>query len=268
MKWDPAQYARFADHRERPYHELVARVGASAPSLVLDVGCGPGNATVSLADRWPQARIEGVDSSAEMIERALALAGPRVRFRVADARGVDVGAADVVVSNAMLQWLPDHRGLLDAWLRDMRPGAWLAFQVPGNAAAPSHALIRELAARPRWREALAGVAMLRPESVDSAAEYAGRLVAAGWEADAWETTYVQWLPGGGPDGEHPVLGWVRGTGLRPVLEALGPDAGEFEAEYEAELRAAYPPVRGPAAAPVTALPFRRVFVVGHRPERG
>ena len=260
MRWDPNQYVRYADHRERPFHELVARVGADDVSNVVDLGCGPGTATATLSQRWPGAEILGLDSSAEMIERAKELETERLHFGVADARAVNLTQADVVVSNAMLQWLPDHRELLARWRGELKPGAWLAFQVPGNFGAPSHRLMREVAGRPRWRERLAGV-LRGGESVDTPSAYAQGFVDAGGAVDAWETTYVQWLPG--PD---PVLEWVRGTGLRPVLDALEPgEAAEFEAEYGAELRAAYPASTGPDGGELTALPFRRIFVVARRP---
>jgi trans-aconitate 2-methyltransferase len=260
MHWDPEQYVRFADHRERPFHELVARVGAQDPASVIDLGCGPGTATATLAARWPGAEVLGLDASQEMIGDAQRLATPRLRFAVADARAVDVSGADLVVSNAMLQWLPDHRELLARWRGELKPGAWLAFQVPGNFDAPSHALMREVAARPRWAPALAGV-LRGGDSVDTPLRYAEGFLAAGWRVDAWETTYVQWLPGA-----DPVLEWVRGTGLRPVLDVLDPDdAAAFEAEYGAELRRAYPASVGADGTALTALPFRRIFVVARRP---
>lgn len=257
LVWDPAQYQRFGGHRGRPFLDLVGRIGADDPRRAVDLGCGPGNLTALLAQRWPQARIEGVDSSPEMI--ATAVADPEtagVDFRVGDIVTWTPDAdVDVVVSNAALQWVPSHRELISRWCNTLRPGSWLAFQVPGNFGAPSHALMRELAAEPRWAGELAGV--LRHDGVvDDPAGYTRLLQAQGWAADAWETTYLHRLTG--PD---PVLEWVRGTGLRPVLQALDPDAAAaFEAEYAARLRAAYP------AEPdgSTLFGFRRVFVVGNR----
>jgi len=260
MQWDPQQYTRFSDHRLRPFLDLVARIGVQEPDTVLDVGCGPGNATATLAERWPQARITGVDSSAEMIERAGAVATEHLDFRVQDAHEADVAQADVVVSNAMLQWLPDHRDLLETWAGAMRPGSWLAFQVPGNFTAPSHQAMRDVAAQDTWAARLDG-ALLGADTVDTAQEYASRLLAAGWEVDAWETSYVQWLAG-----EDPVLEWVRGTALRPVLARLDPaEISEFERRYAALVAASYPSRPGPDGNLVTALPFRRIFVVAHRP---
>lgn len=259
MQWDPAQYARFADQRLRPFHDLVARIGAEAPSTVMDVGCGPGNATETLTRRWPQASVTGVDSSEEMIRRAQAMEGDRLRFRLADAHEVEVGDVDVLVSNAMLQWLPDHRRLVEAWSAAMAPGAWLAFQVPGNFSAPSHQALHDVAADGPWAARLSG-ALLDTEAVDPAVVYAERLVAAGWSVDAWESTYVQWLTG-----EDPVLQWVRGSALRPVAERLDPhELQQFEARYAALVRDAYPARRAPDGTATTALPFRRIFVVAQR----
>lgn len=259
MRWDPQQYSRFGDHRARPFHDLVARIGAQEPRTVLDVGCGPGDATATLRARWPGAHVTGIDSSPDMIRSASALAQPGLEFHVQDAHQVRVEQADVLVSNAMLQWLPDHRELLRGWAGSMHGGAWMAFQVPGNFGAPSHALMRSLAESNEWAGQLGGV-LRGTESVDDPADYAGLLIDAGWRVDAWESTYIHWLSG--PD---PVLEWVRGTGLRPILDRLdGAQAARFEAEYAPALRQAYPSRPGPDGAPITALPFRRVFVVGQK----
>src|SRR5579871_5870565 len=128
MRWDPSQYGRYAGERSRPFFELVGRIGAEAPDTVVDLGCGSGELTVALLERWPQAQICGIDSSPEMIERAPRDAG--VRFEVAPAQSFDATGADVLISNAMLQWVPDHRPLLETWAAQLNPGGWLAFQVP------------------------------------------------------------------------------------------------------------------------------------------
>jgi trans-aconitate 2-methyltransferase len=250
MQWDPAQYSHYSDERGRPFADLISRIGAESPAAVVDLGCGPGNLTRLLAQRWPEARITGLDSSPEMIERARSVAG--ISFDVQDIESWQP-AGDVVVSNAALQWVPTHPALLRQWCRALRPGAWLAWQVPGNFDAPSHALMRSLAASPRWRGSLDGV--LRHDAVLSPTAYAELLLDEGWTADVWETTYLHQLAG-----VDPVLDWVRGTGLRPVLQALSPaEAEEFSDSYAAQLRAAYP--SGPAG---TIFEFRRIFAVGHK----
>jgi trans-aconitate 2-methyltransferase len=252
MHWDPSQYSRYADERGRPFHDLVDRVGADAPRRVVDVGCGSGELTGLLAQRWPAAVVEGFDSSAEMI--AAADSSGQIGFRVEDATTWAMPAdTDVVVSNAVLQWVPTHRDLIHRWATALPAGGWLAFQVPGNFDSFSHTLMRALAESSRWANQLTGI--LRHDYVGNPTEYAGLLHRAGLVADVWETTYVHVLTG--PD---PVLEWVRGTGLRPVLAALSEsDGAAFSAEYAAQLRDAYPPTSAG-----TLFPFRRIFAVGHR----
>ena len=255
--WDPGEYRRFGDERSRPFFDLLGRVGAEAPEVVVDLGCGPGTLTAALARRWPHAEVRGIDSSAEMIEAARALppgAGPRLSFALGDVRDWKPGSrADVIVSNAVLQWVPDHLDVVARWAGFLPSGGWLAFQVPGNYDQPSHRALRELAGSDRWHPLLADVQLNRQAADPS--EYLDLLARSGLEVDAWETTYVHVL-----QGDDPVLDWYKGTGLRPVLAALPPDqAAEFLADYRARMREAYP-----AAAYGTAFPFRRVFAVAVR----
>jgi trans-aconitate 2-methyltransferase len=254
MRWDPAQYARYADERGRPFLDLIARIGHEAPRRVVDIGCGPGTLTRLLALRWPEAMVEGVDSSPEMIERAAEVATERLSFTITDAAEWQVpGDCDVIVSNATLQWVPRHEELIRRWATALPPGGWLAIQVPGNFDAPSHALMREQAESPRWRAQVGGV-LRHHDAVSTPTEYASLLLDAGLSVDVWETTYVHLLSG--PD---PVLEWVRGTGLRPVLAVLdADDVAEFEVQYAAALRTAYP--AGPHG---TLLPYRRIFAVAY-----
>ncbi len=259
--WDPQQYRQFAGPRSRPFADLVAQIGAPAAGRVVDLGCGDGELTATLARRWPGAQVVGLDSSAEMLARAASRAGPVLTFRQADvAREPADRQAEVVVSNALFQWIPDHVAVLRRWIAAMAPGAWFAFQVPGNFAAASHAVMRELVTAEPWVSLLPAGILRHEDAVRTPSEYADVFLEAGWAADAWETTYTHLL--GGPD---PVLEWVRGTGLRPVLAAL--PAGRvsaFEAEYAARLRQAYP-ARDDG---LTAFEFRRVFCVAHRPGAG
>ncbi|WP_330178573.1 trans-aconitate 2-methyltransferase [Nocardia sp. NBC_01503] len=253
--WDPRQYLAFDDHRARPFFDLVQRVYAEKPRRVVDLGCGPGNLTLTLGERWPEAALDASDSAPEMVAAA--------RARGIDARLLDVrewrpsADTDVVVSNAVLQWVPEHRELLATWARELPAGAWLAFQVPGNFDAPSHRAIRSLAGTERWRESLAPAGLLEPRAVLDPAGYARLLTAAGCLVDAWETTYLQRLSG--PD---PVLEWVTGTALTPVRDVLDDaDWSDFRAELAPLLREAYPEQSDGA----TWLPFRRVFVVAQTP---
>ncbi|MGC4771309.1 trans-aconitate 2-methyltransferase [Micromonospora sp. DT44] len=252
--WDPTTYLRYSDERSRPFYDLLSRVPAVRPRTVVDLGCGPGQLTATLAERWPDARVVGLDSAPEMIDRARALPTP-VEFAVADLRDWrPTGDEDVVVTNAALQWVPGHQELLRRWAVELPAGAWLAMQVPGNFDAPSHRALREVAGLPAWRAELAP--LQRADPVDDPADYADLLTTAGCAVDAWETTYVHLLPAD-PAADHPVLAWMEGTALRPVraaLDAAGWSA--FRAELGVRLDAAYPVRHGQVS-----FPFRRVFVV-------
>jgi len=254
--WDPDRYLTYADERGRPFVDLLARVDAADPATVVDLGCGPGNLTALLVERWPGARVVGLDSSAEMIEKARATT-PAVDFRVADLRDWATGAdqIDVLVSNATLQWVPGHLDLLPDLVARVNPGGWLAFQVPGNFDEPSHTIRAELAAQAPYAEHTAAVEVTVPNS-HAPAVYLNALRRLGCEVDAWETTYLHVL-----EGEDPVFTWVSGTGARPTLQALPDDLRvRFEEEFKRRLRAAYPSRDGRVV-----LPFRRIFVVGQVP---
>ena len=251
--WDPATYLQFADERSRPFFDLLRQVGAGHPAQVVDLGCGPGQLTATLAERWPEASIVGVDSSPEMITRAGAYASARLSFVVGDLRDWEPDSAiEVIVSNAALQWVPGHRDLLPRFVEALAAGGWLAFQVPGNFGQPSHRLLRRLADDHRFAGYLADVEW--PAAFD-AAIYLDDLAGLGCRVEAWETTYLHVL-----SGPHPVFRWISGTGARPVLQALpDPVRQQFVAEYQALLDEAYP-----ATAYGTVLPFRRIFVVAQR----
>ncbi|MFC7276937.1 trans-aconitate 2-methyltransferase [Paractinoplanes rhizophilus] len=247
--WDPTVYRRFGTERSRPFFDLLAHIDAERPRAVADLGCGPGELTLTLTERWPDARVTGVDSSPEMIEKAVAHGG-KAWFQLGDVRDWKPGAdVDVLITNATLQWVDGHRDLLARWAVELPAGAWLAMQVPGNFDAPSHRALRRVAAE-------YGVGHVTREApVDDPTGYADLLMAAGATVDAWETTYLHLLPA--LEGDHPVLRWMEGTALRPVKAALDENAWEsFRADLGRELTAAYPAAHGHVA-----FPFRRVFVV-------
>jgi trans-aconitate 2-methyltransferase len=254
--WDPDRYLVYADERGRPFVDLLHRIDAEAPGHVVDLGCGPGTLTSLLAARWPGADVLGVDSSPEMVARARSAEVEGVRFEAGDVRTWQPDPAavpDVVIANAVYQWVPEHLDLLPGLVAHVAPGGWFAFQVPGNHGEPSHVLLHELAGDPRFAAHTEGVA--RPHSHDPEV-YADVLRDLDLEVDAWETTYLHLLTG-----EDPVFTWISGTGARPTLASLPEDLREeFVGEYKALLRAAYPPGRHG-----TVLPFRRVFVVARLP---
>ncbi|WP_210438852.1 trans-aconitate 2-methyltransferase [Nocardioides xinjiangensis] len=258
--WDPDRYLAYADERGRPFVDLLARVPAENPRVVVDLGCGPGNLTALLADRWRSASITGVDSSPEMIEAARSLGG--VRWEVGDLRDwarpdplALRAPIDVLVSNATLQWVPEHLELLPGLVDRVAEGGWLALQVPGNFDEPSHTTRAELASQEPYARHVRDVRVPASHSPET---YARVLMGLGCEVDAWETTYLHVLTG--PD---PVFDWVSGTGARPTLQALPDDLRpRFEDEFKALLREAYPA----DAAGRVLLPFRRIFVVARKPQ--
>jgi len=267
--WKPEVYEAFAAERARPFHDLLARVPAPGPGVVVDIGCGPGSMTEHLSQRWPFARVLGIDNSPEMIEAAGPRQQPgRLEFAHADLREWQpFGPVDVLVSNAALQWVPDHLDLLPRWVDWLSPGGWLAIQVPGTFDAPVHTILRDIARRPAYASHLERAGLSDGEgqsgAVPEPSVYASVLADAGTLVDAWETTYVHVLDRDGHLGEDAVLTWAKGTFLRPVITALtsAPALCEgFIEEYGAALREAYP-----RRTWGTPLPFRRVFAVAGKP---
>ncbi|WP_040926226.1 trans-aconitate 2-methyltransferase [Saccharomonospora marina] len=253
--WSPVKYLDYGEPRARPFFDLLARVEAPRPRRVVDLGCGPGNLTRTLPRRWPEATIEAIDNSPEMVVAA--------RRSGVDAEVADIVEwepapdTDVVVCNAVLQWIPGHRELLSRWARRLPSGAWLAVQLPGNFGSPSHTLARRVTRDPRWAPRLQDAPLLEDDAVADPLDYAELFADLGCQVDAWETTYIQRLTG-----DDAVLEWVSGTALRPVKAAL--PEGEWLAfrEQLAPLLAEAYPSRGDGT---TWLPFRRVFVVARVP---
>ena len=263
MTWSPQRYLEFADLRLRPAVDLLARVPARAPSMVADLGCGAGNVTRLLAERWPEADIVGVDSSPTMLARArVALAdAPRVRFEERDlATWAPSAPVDVVYSNAALHWLDDHATLIPRLAGTLAQGGALAIQMPSNFGTPSHATIGALARSERWRGRVGD--LVRDEPVAPPEQYLRWLAPRCASVDVWETVYLQRLAAR-DDGEHPVVAFVSGTWLVPYLARLecDRDAREaFLADYRERITRAFPAESDGA----TLFPFRRVFIVATR----
>ncbi|WP_255991680.1 trans-aconitate 2-methyltransferase [Chitinolyticbacter albus] len=249
--WNPDLYLQFADERARPFQDLVARINVAAPRRVIDLGCGPGNLTATLGRRWPRAQIEGFDSDSAMVAAARQRG---IEVHQFDARDwTPPHDVDVIISNAVLQWIPGHDALLVSWLQAMSAGAWLAFQVPGNFGAPSHQVLDQLVHSATWRDAL--LPHWRHNPVLEPADYARLLLGTDSDIDVWETTYLHVL-----SGEHPVYTWLSGTALRPLRAALDDTAwADFTAELKPALAKAYPQRDG-----VTLLPYRRLFAVARK----
>lgn len=252
--WDPVQYGRFEALRARPAAELLARIRHSRPARVVDLGCGPGTVTALLANRWPDAEVVAVDSSAEMLAAARRL-HPGLRWRRGAIETWDPPApVGVIFSNAALHWVDGHAELFPRLVDRLERDGWLGVQMPRNHAAASHTAAAETARAGRWRARLEP--RLRPQPVGPPEGYVEALSPLVSELDVWETEYYHVL-----DGDNPVAEWTRGSLLRPLLAALEPDEQEaFWDDYAARVLAAYPP----RSDGTTLFPFRRLFVVARR----
>jgi len=252
--WDPAKYLEFAGHRLRPALDLLARVPTTSPTVVHDLGCGAGNVTRLLLERWPAAAITGVDGSAAMLAAARAGA-PEVTWVQADiGTWRSPRAADVVFSNAALHWLDDHRALFPRLIDGLAPAGVLAVQMPRNHGAPSHTEMIAAAGAGPWRDRLRPALRARP--VAEPALYYDILASRVSRLDIWETEYLHVL-----EGDNPVVEWTRGSALKPLLDALeDPERSGFLDEYSRRISRAYPP----RSDGRTLFPFRRLFIVAVR----
>lgn len=254
--WDPQQYQRFSNERSRPFFDLLAHVPDGEVRFAADLGCGPGNLTATLVDRWPDATIWGVDSSPDMLAAAAKLPmHPRLSFVQADlATWQPNKPLDRIVSNAAIQWVPEHEQVLSHLLSILTPDGVLAVQMPNNFDETAHRLLAETVRQEPWAAAIGH--WRERYFVQNASWYAETLHRVGFvDIDVWETIYYHLLRG--PDA---VLEWMKGTALRPVFTRLAPEHHqEFLADYGAKLRAAYP-----ERSYGTLLPFRRLFFVAQR----
>jgi trans-aconitate 2-methyltransferase len=255
MTWSAAQYVKFEQERTRPVRDLVARIPNAEVLSAADIGCGPGNSTEVLRERYPQARIIGLDSSPDMISSARKRL-PDIVFEVADiGEWRPKEPLDVILANAVLQWIPDHERLFPALMAKLGPGGALAVQMPDNLDEPSQRLMSEVASAGPGAAKLKDAANARTER--HLADWYFRLLRPhAPHVDVWRTTYFHALAGA-----RAIVEWLKGTGLRPFLDPLEESEREaFLARYEAAVAKAYP------AEPdgTVLLPFPRLFVVARR----
>jgi trans-aconitate 2-methyltransferase len=256
MSWSAKQYVAFEDERTRPARDLLAAIPPIDARSAIDIGCGPGNSTELLVERFDNAIVRGVDSSTDMIEAARKRL-PEMQFDTVDiGTWNDSGPFDVIFANAVLQWLPDHATLLPSLAARLTKGGSLAIQMPDNLNEPSHRLMREVAANGPWASKLADAAGQRTEMA-SASTYYSMLRPHCKRVDVWRTTYHHPLAGGASG----VVEWFKGSGLRPFLDPV--DEGEraqYLKQYLAEIEQAYPALEDGTVL----LPFPRLFIVATR----
>jgi trans-aconitate 2-methyltransferase len=255
MSWSARQYVKFENERTRPVRDLLNAVPDTAARLVVDIGCGPGNSTELLAARFAGAKAIGFDSAPDMIEAARKRL-PNIEFELADVSSWNAaGPFDVILANAVLQWVPDHETLLPRLVGKLAPGGSLAVQMPDNLEEPAHRAMRQVACEQPWAAKLGGTDRRR-DRLMSAEQYFSLLQAQCQTVEVWRTTYFHRLAG-----IDAVVEWFKGTGLRPFLDPL--DEGErqgYLARYRELLSAAYPTL----ADGNVLLPFPRLFIVATR----
>jgi trans-aconitate 2-methyltransferase len=249
---DPNQYAIFADERSRPFFTLLERVPDRPYREIVDLGCGAGILTRSLAERWPEAHVTGLDNSPQMLIGAARHAIPgRLDFIEGDILAYD-RPTDLIFTNAALQWVDGHETLFPRLAGLVKPGGVFACQMPSSFHQPSHLLMEETARTGPWAAKLMDWRQLQVRELDW---YGDLLSGLGFSVDAWQTTYHFVL-----QGEDPVLEWVKGTSLQPILNLLNEEErAAFCTDYAARLRRAYP-----TREYGTVYPFTRIFFVASR----
>jgi trans-aconitate 2-methyltransferase len=256
MSWSAKQYVAFEDERTRPVRDLLSAIPPRSASKVVDLGCGPGNSTEVLSARFPDAQASGIDSSEDMVAAARKRL-PHIHFEVADVTSWQPdGRVDVILANALFQWVPDHASLFPRLIDTLSSGGALAIQMPDNLEEPAHRLMRETALEGPWRSKLASAAESRT-SLDGANGYYELLLPIATRVDIWRTTYYHVLPGGAPA----VVEWFKGTGLRPFVQPLNEaERAAYLERYTAAVATAYPAQSDGSVL----LPFPRLFMVAIR----
>ncbi|HSI57903.1 MAG TPA: trans-aconitate 2-methyltransferase [Ideonella sp.] len=254
-EWNPALYRQFEDERTRPARELLARVPLATASLVYDLGCGPGNSTELLIERFPRAQATGTDSSQAMLDSARERL-PDARFEFSDiATWQPARAPDLIYANASLQWVRGHETLYPRLFAALAPGGVLAVQVPDNLDQASHRLMREVAGEAPWAASMGDIGAVRSR-VLAAGAYYDLLARDADQVDVWHTVYQHPMASAGK-----IVEWLRSTGLRPFLDKLTPELqASYLAEYEHRIDQAYP-MRSDGQR---LLAFPRLFVVARR----
>lgn len=253
--WSALQYLLFEDERTRPSIDLLARVSVKDPARCMDLGCGPGNSTELVAARFPNAAVEGMDSSEDMLAKARKRL-PHISFTLADVASWRPGPVyDLIFGNAVLQWLPDHASLFPKLVEALRPGGCLAIQMPDNLDEASHVSMAKVAERGPWAAKLSKARDAKAE-IGAFEDYRSWLTAAGCKVELWKTIYVHELVG--PDA---IVEWFKSTGLKPFIDPLDVDErAAFLDAYRSEIAAAYPAQADGKAL----LKFPRIFIVATR----
>lgn len=252
--WNADLYLQYANERTQPSLDLISRIQISNPTRIIDLGCGPGNSTALLRQRWTQADIIGLDRSVEMIEVA-SKAYPTEKWVLADAtQWIAESPFDLVFSNAALHWLPNHAHLFPHLLAQVASSGALAVQMPTGTELPLRQVVFAVANDPVWSHLM--VAARRAIAVETPSFYYDLLQPLTSQLEIWETEYYHVM-----DSHQAILNWFRGTGLRPFLEALENEEQKqrFQQLVLEGYRQAYPPQKDGCIL----FPFRRLFIIAY-----
>lgn len=253
--WDPRQYLKYEDERTQPSIDLTAKIKVDNPMTIIDIGCGPGNSTQVLYQRWPNAHITGLDNSREMIEKAQK-DYPNQNWLLADASRLKLDQTyDVIFSNAALQWIHNHDLLIPRLFMMVNPHGSLAVQVPANNESPLHRALLSVSSKEKWSRFVSGTEKLL--NYHTAEYYYNILCPIASSLDLWETIYYHVMAS-----HEELLEWYKGTGIRPFLEKLPDERSrkEFEGEIAAECRRYYTSQRDGTIL----FPFKRIFFIAYK----
>lgn len=253
--WDANLYLQFGQERTQAAADLVARIPVVDPARIIDLGCGPGNSTAILGQRWPEAEITGLDSSEDMIAQA--------SERDLDATWIsgDINtwnpdqSYDVVFTNAALQWLPDHGKLFPQLMNHVAPGGVLAIQLPYHHASPLQQVVLEASRDPKWNETMESAR--NALTYETAGFYYDTLQPVCNKLDIWQTEYIHIM-----ENHEAIVDFIRGSGLRPFTQAL--DSEEDIARFEGIVLQGYTNAYPPQADGRILFPFRRQFIIAYK----
>jgi len=249
--WKPVQYLKFENERLRPALDLLAQINMAKPKIIKDLGCGTGNITKIMKDRWPDAQITGIDSSEAMLTQAKKVSRD-ITWEIADLNTWEAAeTTDIIFSNATYHWLDNHDILFPKLMKSLNPDGILAIQMPNNFQAATHLCIAQVIRKGDWKLKLEG--FLREQPVLTPDEYFGILANFSGSINMWETSYQHLL-----FGDNPVVEWTKGSALRPFLEKLdAANQDKFLDKYTELINHAYPQNN----KGVTIMPFKRLFIL-------
>lgn len=253
--WSPELYLKFDKERIQPSIDLVSKIAFDSPKKIIDIGCGPGNSTQVLVSKWPSAEIIGIDNSPAMIEKAR-MEYPQQKWELLDAGKDRIdGRFDIVFSNATIQWIPDHSGLLKKFNSMLSDDGLVAVQMPLFWDMPLGKTISQISKEDKWRMMTEGVADLF--TIHNTAFYYDHLSELFRSVNIWETSYIHIL-----DSHLSILEMIRSTGLKPFLDRLTDDLDRktFENSVLNEIKKNYPVSKNGKVL----FPFKRLFFIAKK----